>query len=183
MLVGVLVLVPLIHTQALPTQFLITPNFTSHRRRVRLHRPRHPRASTQGRRRTRPQSGPVCPTAPIKIPQGVALVVEPPEPPANRRSRAGRAKRPGRSSAGLVKEAASIPGGAFMGHGHAAATAATLSTRHPTPHHRSASARELLMPRRSTNHGRLIRRLRSLRTSRERWYSKPSLAKMAPSRT
>ncbi len=76
MLVGVLVLVPLIYTQALPTQFLITP----------LHippPPGRPPAQPAGQHpRPLPHHSAVNPFAqPPIIPHGVAHIVEPPEPP------------------------------------------------------------------------------------------------------
>ena len=74
--VGVLVLVPLIYTQALPTQFLITP----------LHippPPGRPPAQPAGQHpRPLPHHSAVNPFAqPPIIPHGVAHIVEPPEPP------------------------------------------------------------------------------------------------------
>ena len=105
-LVGVLVLVPLIHTQALPRQLLI----------VEFHIPPPPGPPPAA---TPPTGRPLTPTprpkvdlltAPIKIPQGIALVVEQPEHPHADPGPAGPFVLGGLSGPG---GGGTIPGGAF----------------------------------------------------------------------
>jgi len=75
MLVGVLILVPLIYTQALPRQWLIADIHISPP-------PGPPPARPAGRPTAPPHHPTVDPfTAPVSIPQGIVHIVEPPEPP------------------------------------------------------------------------------------------------------
>jgi protein TonB len=75
MLVGVLILVPLIYTQALPRQLLIAEIHISPP-------PGPPPAQTTGRPAPPPRHPTVDPfAAPVRIPIGITLVVDPPKPP------------------------------------------------------------------------------------------------------
>jgi protein TonB len=75
LLVGVLVLVPLIYTQALPRQLLITE--------IHIAPPPGPPPAQTGAPRMRPMRRPVTGllSAPIRIPDGIPAIVETPEPP------------------------------------------------------------------------------------------------------
>ena len=77
MLVGVLILVPLIYTQALPKQLLMTD--------VHIPPPPGPPPAQPAGPRPRPATHRVVDlsTAPIRIPQGVKPVIEQPEPAEN----------------------------------------------------------------------------------------------------
>jgi len=76
MLIGVLTLVPLIYTQALPRQWLISEIH------VPPPPPGPPPAQSAGRPAPAPHHSPLDPlTAPVSIPPVIATIVEPPEPP------------------------------------------------------------------------------------------------------
>ena len=175
MLVGVLILVPLIYTQALPRQLLITD--------IHISPPPGPPPAPPAGQRARP---------PPTIPQWTRL----PRPSVFHRSShrlwnplSPRKREPGRRDHSYRAFPTDLGEGTGLSRG---ARLGILEHRHHL--HRLAHAppkqqidpRQVAMsslPRRCTSRDRFIRRSPSWRASRERWCCKRSLARTGRSRT
>lgn len=107
LLVGILVLVPLIYTQALPHQLLVTE--------IHIAPPPGPPPAQTTAQRMRPLRRPVVGSlsAPIRIPDGIPALVETPEPP---QADLGKGPWvPGAIANGVLQTSVGIPGGASWG--------------------------------------------------------------------
>jgi protein TonB len=107
LLVGIFVLVPLIYTQALPRQLLVTE--------IHIAPPPGPPPAHTGAQRMRPMRRPVTDplSMPVRIPDGIPTIVETPEPPQT-----DLGKGPwvlGAIADGLPQAGVGIPGGASWG--------------------------------------------------------------------